>query len=311
MSEANIASGGVTSAPDLAEIQLASDNEDLEANEALFIFDEAIDTIGTSPAAIAAYDLLYAQCSVGSTSSVADLVGAADDADTDATYEVPTGEGYDDAAVDFSNACMVSPTNVALGAADDDEFSNRSVLVTFDSDAIDNEFFLGGQVQSNIANDAAVSEAGGDNLSNDEDVVYVTPDPAIFQDGDVAGPQLIGADVTTENTFAGEFRNFLVTLTFDKDIDDALAGTITYFYEDGDNVEQDEIALADCEVDDDTTVVCTVDDEDSTLADATVISVAPGTVTGADTYTVDDADEDISFTNPEASAPIATTDESA
>jgi hypothetical protein len=302
MSEADLNSGGVTNAPDLAEIQLPSDNSDLEDNEALFIFDEAIDTIGTSPTAFAAYDLLYAQCSVGSTTSVSALITAADAGDGDATYEIPDGEGYDD-DVDFSNACMESPTRVALGSLDDDEFNNRSVLVTFSSDVIDNEFFLGGQVQD----EASVSEAGDDNLSNDDDVLYMTPDDAIFEDGDVAGPQLISADVETESTFSGDFRDFLITLTFDKALneDAALAGEITYWYEDGDNVEQEDIALGDCEIDDDTNIVCTIDDEDSTLVDATVISVSDGVVSSDATYTVDDTDEDITFSNPEASVSVA------
>jgi len=298
---ADVASGGTTDGPDLVDVQLASDNEDLDDNQALFIFDEDIDTVSTAPAALAGYDLVYGFCAPSDT-TVNTAVDAADALDTDKDYGDQDGEGFDD-TVSLQGACMESPTAVNAATAVDEDFSDRAVLVTFAEDDIDNDFLIAAQVRD----DAAVSEADTDNLSNQDDEVELgdrMPE-SLWDDGEVSGPQVVSADVELDTTFGGDFAAWVITLTFDKDIDDAaLGGDITFFYDDGENVESE--VIAGCEVDDDTTVVCEIDDEDSDFQNATVISVEAGTVETDETVTLSDAaaDTNTQFPNPEQSIGI-------
>jgi putative cell wall-binding protein len=271
---------GTTDGPDLVSISTASDDEDLGDNEVLFTFDEAIDTAGASPSS---FDLIYAGCNPAGTFTLNTFA----DPDQD-------GEGFDD-AIDLGDTCSVPAVGVDL---DEDTFGNRAVVATFASDLIDNDFLVAGQVDE----DAGVTDEDAETNRNDE-AEYSTADD-LFDDGQVAGPQLIGATLDTDTTVLGDFDSYILTLTFDKDLDDdpGLTGDIKFWWMDGDDVNSD--TLEDCEIDDDTTVVCTVDDEESDLANASIISVDDGTVTGADEFALDTDELDVQFTNPEASIEV-------
>jgi len=303
---ADIASAGITSAPDLVEVQLAGSNEDLEDNQALFIFDESIDSVASAPADANNFALVYSQCTPDSNLSVNDLVDATNAAvDDDADYQ--DGEGFDDPFdLNLGTGCRLDSTSAELGPdADEDAFSDRTVVVTFANDTIDNDFLNAAQVEENTVREK--NDTDGTQLFNDDDEVEIGASADHFDDGEVAGPQLIGADVAVDETFGGDFDHWTLTLTFDKDLDDASLGAdgaIEYWYEDDGQVEQDSFDLGtDCEVDDDTTIVCEIDDEDSTFADAVLVSVDYDTVLSTDDVTLSNTEETV-FPNPEASISI-------
>ena len=133
--------------------------------------------------------------------------------------------------------------------------------------------------------------------------VYVTlnarpPGSVTVAKGAYEGPQLSGVSAVTNTDSFGDFDNYEVTFTFDMDIDDVGAVTgFSFFYdEDGETLQTD---LDDCEVDDDNTVVCVDEDEDSDLADAAVFAVDAGSVQAADA--INFGGTDLNIDNPEAS----------
>jgi hypothetical protein len=277
---------GTTLGPDLASIEMASDNEDLDDDEVRFIFDEDLDTSGASPDEFA---LIYAACAPA-TLPDGGLNLVLVDPDQD-------GEGWDD-PIDLGVSCLIMPDSVDM---DVDDFGDRSVIATFATDAIDNKFLVGAQVSE----DAGVLEEDAV-LSNLNDEVQYSTAPDLFDDGETTGPQLIGATLTTDTNVFGEFTSYVATFTFDADLDDdvALAGDLKYWFQDGEDVLND--TFDDCDFDDDTLVVCEIDDEDSEVADAVLFSIEYGTVTGADSFDVDETAElgDV-FVNPEASIEVA------
>jgi hypothetical protein len=297
---ADLASSGSTDGPDLSSVTFAAGNDELEDNQALFTFDEAIDSLLDPGAAGDDFALVYSHCSAttvpGGANTLIGLSNAATEDDSD--FEVQDGDGWDD-DVDFQGGCMLLGDTVE--DADDDDFNNRSVVVTFPTDTIDNDFLVAAQVEA-----GTVSEAGDDDVSNNNDELELfsgQPD-SLWDDGEVSGPQLVGVSVVLDTTFAGEFSSWTIFLEFDKDIDEDAgfgSGGITYYYEDADQVESDTIDLADCEIDDDVLVVCEIDDDGSSFADASVIAISDDLVMSADAVTLGESDLDRTFPNPEAS----------
>jgi hypothetical protein len=303
----DVSGGGNTDAPDLVSVEVASDNEDLEDNQALFVFDEVVDTVGDSAGS---FDLVYSHCDpalIDSDSNPA-TDNSLNDLITAFGGETQSGVGFDDTEVEIGGACVIPGTAIAGGAGstlDDDEdavddFGTRAVLVTFGTDLIDNQFLVAAQVDD----DAGVTDADGNANANDE-VQYGTA-PDLFEDGFTAGPQLIGVTSATDTNVFGDFTSYQITFTFDKDIDEdvALVDGFSFFTNNGEDVEDEAFDIADCEVDGDTMVVCTIDDEESEIVNAVVVSVDAVTVTGADAYDIDSDETAAVFTNPEASAPI-------
>jgi hypothetical protein len=273
---------GATDGPDLASVETQADDEDLDADEARFIFDETIDTAGHTPGA---FSLVYATgCGILTSTNLNAFANPDQD-----------GEGWDD-TVDISDSCLISGDDI-ISDPDDD----RAVIVTFNGATVDNDLLVAAQVQD----DAGVLADDDTSDANQDDELQLGDAADLFDDGQVLGPQLIGADLITDTNVFGDFTSYVLTLTFDKDLDDAaVGGDIKFWFQSGDDVESE--ILTGCEVDDDTTIVCEIEDEDSDIADATVISLDAGVVNSADTVSVDDtADLDVAFPSPEASAPVS------
>jgi len=322
---ADLGSSGNTNGPDLADIVFASEEDELEDNQALFVFDEALDSGGDTASA---FVLAYSHCGPGTNDSINGLIGDANLA-TEDDFDTQDGEGYDD-AVDIAGGCQLTGQDIDFDPdanlatdADTDEFGDEAVLVTFDADAVvENDFLVAAQVTGSSPLSAALafvgtdidadaSEAGGDNISNNNDELELNVQPAsLYDDGEVGGPQITEASVEIDTSFGGDFAAYMLTLTFDKDIDEdaaLAAGSIDFWYEDAEQVESDEITIGDCEVDDDTTIVCEIsgdDPEDLTFTDAAVVSVDAGAVNTADTFTLGDGNEEVVFDNPEQSIEV-------
>jgi hypothetical protein len=271
---------GATDGPDLASIQTSADDEDLADDEVRFIFDEAIDTAGADPDSFA---LVYA---TGCDPTFAAItVNAFADPDQD-------GEGYDD-VIELAGSCVITANDV-----DTDNDNNRAVIAEFLNVDVVNDLL----VAAFVSEDAGVtSDTGAEANANDEVEVSTADD--LFTDGEVLGPQLTSASLVEDTNVFGDFTSYVLTLTFDKDLDDAaLAGDVKFWYQSGEDVENETMT---CEIDDDNTIVCEDDDEDSELQNAVVVSIEAGAVTGADSYDVDNDAMDVQFVNPEASIEVS------
>ena len=292
---ADISGGGTTDAPDLVEVQFASEYDDLDDDEALFIFDEAIDSAGAAPDNANLFDLVYSNCDPAAAGSInATIAALAAFAGDDG--EALDGEGFDD-TITLGDTCAIPGTSAAL-----DGDNNRAVLVTFGADDLDNDFLVAAQV----AEGAGIQEENGTSLlTNDDDEVEFAAASEVFADGEVYGPQLIGATVEIDTNVFGDFQNFVVTLTWDKALDDGLAiGGLGFWYNDGSNVEREDLDAADCDYDGDTEIVCEIDDEDSALADVVVISADAGATQTDSTFVLDSDELAEAFTSPEGSVPV-------
>ena len=293
----DVSSSGTTDGPDLANVLFAADDDTLDDNQVLFVFDEAIDSIGLTPSP-AKFSLIYSHCSPVAF-NINDTIVALDAANADETYDTQDGQGFDDDIM-LGTSCIVTPDSV--DNADTDDFNDKSIIATFDEDyVLDTDFLLAAQV-----NGDAVPEEDPDGLLNKADEIeFGSSQPAsLWDDGEVSGPQLVEASVELDLEFDGvTFQAWILTLTFDKDIDDAaIAGGIQFWFDDGENVEVDDLA---CTVEDDRVVECQITDEDSDFANATVVSLDAGVVDGADVFTLDStAETAVQFPNPEASIEV-------
>jgi hypothetical protein len=261
---ADIARSGNSDAPDLVSVTTSADDADLDADTVIFTFDEAIDSPNQAIANAARFHLSYSHCTPPTVSSTELAVNC-------------------DVTGDFVEA--------------DDEntdLSDRQVLVTFPTGSI-NDMLVGAFVEA-----GAVDETATANLANDPDAVVI--DQELLDSGDVLGPQLLSVEAVIDNTASGSFQDYEVTFTFDRDIDDATltaADFKVWFDVDG---ETDVLAMSDCDVDSDTTVVCTDDDDESDIGNAVVGSVAAGAVDSDETFSVDEGELGVTMPSPEGSA---------
>ena len=195
----------------------------------------------------------------------------------------------------FGGTEVANPCTVAAESISFDPDEDEQVIAQFPDDSI-NEFLVGAFVRED-----SVEEAGAGTLTNKDDEVSISQTG--WKAGDVAAPQLTSVDAVIDNTASGNFQDFEVTFTFDRNIDDDVAlddaDFSVWFDVDG---ETDSLTLEDCEYEGDTQVICHDTDEDSEIADAVVGAVDAGAVQTNEEFTIEDDEQSVQMPNPEGSA---------
>jgi putative cell wall-binding protein len=201
-----------------------------------------------------------------------------------------------DSAADASNFHIyygVGSGTVEGTAIDTVDGTDNEVTVTFPDEAM-NELMDGVFVDADAVE---ATESGEANIADGENGTFAA------EKGEYAGPQVSGVSLVTDTDSFGDFNEYQLTYTFDRDVQDTTIDASdfsVFFDEDGETVQ---VELDECEVDDDNTVVCTDDDEDSEIAGAVVAAAAGGAVDSDEQFDIGDGA--VRFPSAEASFTVA------